>query len=727
MAHGWKLSLALLVGLLAVIPAESAGPARNGVIVYAGAVVENANPEIYAFPIAGGPRRNISRSPGRDVRPVVSPDGMKIVFHRDGRDWVLAASDGSGQRALPGLGGFDSVGWAADSRHVVGTLSDGSATNVIVIDTDTLVTQRVGPGNRPQWSSRGTRFAYIGPGQELYVAALGDRPTRIAAEEVQMFSWSPDAAKIAYLGRSGRLVVVDVATGRTTELASATYSLIDWSADGRRIYVRGRNKFFFVPSAGGAVKQFPQADGLAIAPSGALVAVVQGERISLTTLDGAVIRKLATGTAPIWSPSGRQLAFMGKDGSLRVADVATGEVRVLADGKSHRALYRYPDLNDLPVWRPDGSAVIASTVVDTVQHELFVTEPDGRGARLLRSLGANADDPEWSPDGRSIAFTRYGTTPTIMVGDDRLRRLRVLAQQGSEPTWSPDGSQLAYIGGSKPRWSLSPFVGSGIFVVGADGHGRRRITRGKDWSPAWSPDGTTLAFARATENDGSALYLLKLGTRPARLIFDAGDVGENGESGEVVSIAWSPDGKRIAFRLTSFAAMKYYGPDEDEVVVVDTRGKVVSRMDAGTSVAWSPDGRFLLHGAGVDLGASIYGPRVPGSFLRVTRPDGRDGRGFDLPQRATSPTWQPLCTRSGSANADTIRGGSTQDLLCGLGGADVLTGGAGRDRIFGQAGNDRIRASDGGFDVIGCGDGLDVVFADRVDLVGVDCERVTRR
>ena len=69
---------------------------------------------------------------------------------------------------------------------------------------------------------------------------------------------------------------------------------------------------------------------------------------------------------------------------------------------------------------------------------------------------------------------------------------------------------------------------------------------------------------------------------------------------------------------------------------------------------------------------------------------------------------------------------ATSDLLCGLGGADVLTGSAGRDRIFGQAGNDRIRARDWGFDVIGCGDGLDVVFADRVDLVGVDCERVSR-
>ena len=96
MALRWKLCLAFLVGLLAVIPAESAGPARNGVIVYAGAVVENVNPEIYAFPLAGGPLQNV------------------IVFPRDGREWVLAASDGSGQRALPRLD--YNVGWAPETH-----------------------------------------------------------------------------------------------------------------------------------------------------------------------------------------------------------------------------------------------------------------------------------------------------------------------------------------------------------------------------------------------------------------------------------------------------------------------------------------------------------------------------------------------------------------------------------------------------------------------------------
>jgi Ca2+-binding RTX toxin-like protein len=63
----------------------------------------------------------------------------------------------------------------------------------------------------------------------------------------------------------------------------------------------------------------------------------------------------------------------------------------------------------------------------------------------------------------------------------------------------------------------------------------------------------------------------------------------------------------------------------------------------------------------------------------------------------------------------------------GLGGNDEITGGAGRDRLFGEDGADRILAQDGEFDVVGCGAGRDSVVADSSDLVGLDCERVSRR
>jgi hypothetical protein len=90
------------------------------------------------------------------------------------------------------------------------------------------------------------------------------------------------------------------------------------------------------------------------------------------------------------------------------------------------------------------------------------------------------------------------------------------------------------------------------------------------------------------------------------------------------------------------------------------------------------------------------------------------------------PNWQPRCTIQGTARADRIRGRARSELLCGRAGADVIAGGRGRDRLFGAGGNDRLHSRDRAFDVVGCGSGRDEVIADRGDLVGVDCEDISR-
>jgi hypothetical protein len=111
--------------------------------------------------------------------------------------------------------------------------------------------------------------------------------------------------------------------------------------------------------------------------------------------------------------------------------------------------------------------------------------------------------------------------------------------------------------------------------------------------------------------------------------------------------------------------------------------------------------------------------------------------------RFTQNIW--ACTIRGTHEADRLRGTPGRDRICGapgndmihaLGGDDVIDGGAGADVIFpgpgrdvvrGGPGNDTIHAADGERDVISCGPGRDRVVADRIDLVGRDCERVVRR
>ena len=90
--------------------------------------------------------------------------------------------------------------------------------------------------------------------------------------------------------------------------------------------------------------------------------------------------------------------------------------------------------------------------------------------------------PDWTPDGKKLAFVREGDVWVVDVASKRVQRLIVDAR---EPRWSPDGNRIAFLredGGE-----------SFVFVARADGAAPRRVAAGD--GAAWSPDGTELAIA----------------------------------------------------------------------------------------------------------------------------------------------------------------------------------------------------------------------------------------
>ena len=196
--------------------------------------------------------------------------------------------------------------------------------------------------------------------------------------------------------------------------------------------------------------------------------------------------------------------------------------------------------------------------------------------------------PIGRPDRREIAFAsdRDGLSEIYIIGADGtgLRRLThtTVANSGDEPEndspdWSPDGRRIAFRSG--------PYGADHIDVIEVDGSDRRRLTPPTGASfPAWSPDGLTLAFAR-TEIGKRDIYLMNADGSNPRVITQS-----NGRAQRLGGVAWSPDGKHILFDTR-------WGGDWD-LWVVNADGsdqRQLTRAGADTArAAWSPDGKRIV-------------------------------------------------------------------------------------------------------------------------------------
>ena len=123
-------------------------------------------------------------------------------------------------------------------------------------------------------------------------------------------------------------------------------------------------------------------------------------------------------------------------------------------------------------WSPDGSKLVYSRIDDLgvlgrgglTQSDLLIIDADGQNLHRLDLQGLSASAPDWSPDGRTLAFTsdiwRTETTHesdiyTIAADGTSMRRL---SSDGDryQPAWLGNGRIL--------YWSDDRF-----WVMSADG------------------------------------------------------------------------------------------------------------------------------------------------------------------------------------------------------------------------------------------------------------------
>lgn len=301
------------------------------------------------------------------------------------------------------------------------------------------------------------------------------------------------------------------------------------------------------------------------------------------------------------------------------------------------------------------------------EFDIFSMNPDGSDVRRLTTNPATDRQSDWSPDGRSLAYTVRKPNSAINFEVARMTAAgtghRVLTatetgQASSQPAWAPDGRSILFRRSGPGRvstiWQMGPL---------GERPALRFAPAQPPLYPSWSPDGRRVAFAGILSPTGDTdrgIFTLNAdGSAPATL-FDVAGAYDSAP-------AWSPDGARIAFE--SNADVGGANPEGDmELWVMRADGSRPMQLtrnalhDEGPS--WSPDGRLLVYTSGADdTHGDIYVMPAAGSDARrLTAYAGAD----------ESPDWQAI-----PAPRSDARCGGLGRRGAGRGVSDVRAGGRG--------------------------------------------------
>ena len=209
-------------------------------------------------------------------------------------------------------------------------------------------------------------------------------------------------------------------------------------------------------------------------------------------------------TEPDWSPDGAQLAFVSRERSYEY-DMRTKKTAQLFDCER-------PCLGDTdPAYSPDGDSVaftrFVGPLVDGVPSDCGIWIGDRTTGQVQQLTSKKHCDPyeisvRWSPDGKRLVYYRELTLPsgevttavyTVAADGTGERRLTAPSLAATEPAYSPDGEWIVFY-----THNVNLEDGdSQLFRMRPDGSGIEQLTDlvgMRAFSPRYSPDGDWILF-----------------------------------------------------------------------------------------------------------------------------------------------------------------------------------------------------------------------------------------
>ena len=311
----------------------------------------------------------------------------------------------------------------------------------------------------------------------------------------------------------------------------------------------------------------------------------------------------------IWSPDGRQLAYIWYDNNWHGAGV---DLRVIGlDGSDPRLLYRKKGVNypQPYAWTKDGKQILTLFHKTDGNHELgFVSVADG-AVRVIKAI-----DTKWkhghfslSPDGRYIV---YGEGDISLMAADGSGERKLIEHPANDfsAIWMPDGKRIVFIsnrGGNHGLWSVEVADGK---VQGPPTSVKPNL--GDSWPMGVSSNGSYFYFLPKPSWD---LFVASVDFDTGKVLTPPAKAVERFE-GTNSKPSWSPDGKRLAYFsrriIQGWSARRFLvirsveSGEEREFFRPDLNGMLGGRFAVPR---WSPDGDSVVVGARAPTsGSDLY-------------------------------------------------------------------------------------------------------------------------
>lgn len=330
-----------------------------------------------------------------------------------------------------------------------------------------------------------------------------------------------------------------------------------------------------------------------------------------------------------WLPEGPKIAYMSANDfggwfnwDIYLLDVDRGLSQQITNGTQYE---RYP------AWSPDGQTLIYHAN-QRGSYDLYSIDLSNGVPALERNqvnFNQGISPPPSFPDESFNRGPFDEEEPYANTSERRMFPLSIASQAYNEamPQWSPDGRYIAYhANNSQGIYN--------IFLTDASGHETHQVTYNETGNAIrlmWSPDGTRAAYTVENNAGGMNLYVAKVdelltgsptNPYPGTPITDE-DFDENWFP------AWSPDSEQIVFVSIRTGSQDLYLIDADGGEAINITNTIAAEE---TQPTWTPDGRILFS-------ADYYGS----ADLFIMNPDGSNltRLTFDNNSAEEAPAWQP--------------------------------------------------------------------------------------